>query len=110
MIVLQTVSHTRAEAYPPPRVNTTNQQHPFGHRRGKKTSTHPIRFAQLVDPVLPLLGPGLVFWMLIWEIVIWDRLARASTPTSRATARYPADMDMPSFELYLWSANEKALR
>ena len=45
---------------------------------------------------------GVVFWMLIWETVIWDMLTRASTPTSRATAamvtvasRYPADTDMP---------------
>ena len=44
----------------------------------------------------------MVFWMLIWETVIWDMLTRASTPTSRATAamvtvasRYPADTDMP---------------
>jgi hypothetical protein len=36
MIVLQTVSHTRAEACPPPCVNTTNKLQPFGHRRGKK--------------------------------------------------------------------------
>jgi hypothetical protein len=41
-----------------------------------------------------------VFWMLIWETVIWDMLTRAFTPTSRATAaivtvasRYPADTD-----------------
>jgi hypothetical protein len=47
-------------------------------------------------------GLGVVFWMLIWETVIWDMLTRASTPTSRATAamvtvasRYPADTDMP---------------
>jgi hypothetical protein len=37
-------------------VNTTNKLQPFGHRRGKKTSTRPIRFARLVEPVLPLLG------------------------------------------------------
>src|SRR5580704_11307474 len=36
MTVLQTVSHTRAEACPPPCVNTTNELQPFGHRRGKK--------------------------------------------------------------------------
>jgi hypothetical protein len=36
MTVLQTVSHTRAEACPPPCVNTTNKLQPFGHRRGKK--------------------------------------------------------------------------
>jgi hypothetical protein len=61
-MVLQTVSHTRAEACPPPCVNTTNKLQPFGHRRGKKTSTRPIRFAKLVEPVLPLLearGGGL---------------------------------------------------
>ena len=45
---------------------------------------------------------GVVFWMLIWETVIWDMLTRALTPTSRATAamvtvasKYPADTDMP---------------
>ena len=44
----------------------------------------------------------MVFWMLIWETVIWDILTKASSPTSRATAamvtvaaRYPADTDMP---------------
>jgi hypothetical protein len=44
----------------------------------------------------------MVFWMLIWETVIWDMLTRASTSTSRATAAmvtvivsYPADTDMP---------------
>ncbi len=31
-------------------------------------------------------GLGVVFWMLIWETVIWDMLTRASTPASRATA------------------------
>src|SRR4051812_17853524 len=36
MTVLQTVSHTWAEACPPPCVNTTNELPPFGHRRGKK--------------------------------------------------------------------------
>jgi len=52
--------------------------------------------------VLPLLRARVVFWMFIWETVIWDTLTRASTPTSRATAamvtvavRYPADTDMP---------------
>src|SRR5438128_2558524 len=61
MMVLQTVSHARAEACPPPCMNTTNKRQPFGHRRGIKTSTRPIRFAQLVEPVLPLLGaPGCV--------------------------------------------------
>src|ERR1700730_14146975 len=50
MMVLQTVSHTRAEACPPPCVNTTNKLQPFGHRRGKKTSTRPMRFAQLAEP------------------------------------------------------------
>jgi hypothetical protein len=47
-------------------------------------------------------GLGVVFWMLIWETVIWDMLTRASTPTSRATAgmvtlavRYPGETDMP---------------
>lgn len=29
-------------------------------------------------------GLGVVFWMLIWETVIWDMLTRASTPTWRA--------------------------
>src|SRR6266581_2451622 len=56
MMVLPTVSHARAETCPPPCVNTTNKLQPFGHRRGIKTSTRPIRFAQLVEPVLPLLG------------------------------------------------------
>src|SRR5258708_15663830 len=55
MMVLQTVSHARAEACPPPCVNTTNKLQPFGHRRGRKTSTRPIRFAQLAELVLPLL-------------------------------------------------------
>ena len=32
MMVLQTVSHTRAEACPPPCVNTTNKLQPFGHQ------------------------------------------------------------------------------
>src|SRR5712671_627008 len=62
MMVLPTVSHTRAEACPPPCVNTTNKLQPFGHRRGIKTSTRPMRFAQLAEPVLPLLrarGGGL---------------------------------------------------
>src|SRR4030095_9919004 len=36
MMVLQTVSHTRAEACPPPSVSTTNKLQPFGHWRGKK--------------------------------------------------------------------------
>src|SRR5262249_59122551 len=36
MTVLQTVSHTRAEACPPPSVNTTNKLQPFGHGAGKK--------------------------------------------------------------------------
>ena len=54
MTVLQTVSHLRAEACPPPRVNTTNKLQPFGHRRGTKTSMGPIRFAELAEPVLPL--------------------------------------------------------
>src|SRR5262245_542589 len=36
MMVLQTVSQTRAEACPPPCVNTTNKLQPFGHRHGKK--------------------------------------------------------------------------
>src|SRR5437588_11066685 len=36
MTVLQTGSHARAEANPPPCVNTTNKLQPFGHRRGKK--------------------------------------------------------------------------
>ena len=47
-------------------------------------------------------GLGVVFWMLIWETVIWDMLTRASTLTSRATAaivtrasRYPGETDMP---------------
>ena len=47
-------------------------------------------------------GLGVVFWMLIWETVIWDMLTRASTPTSRATAvmvtvavMCSADMNMP---------------
>jgi hypothetical protein len=39
MMILQMVSQTRAEACPPPCVNTTNELHLFGHRRGKKTST-----------------------------------------------------------------------
>lgn len=56
MMVLRTVSQTRAEACPPPCVNTTNKRQPFGHRRGIKTSTRPIRFAQLAEPVLPLEG------------------------------------------------------
>src|SRR6516164_9303067 len=60
MMVLQTVSHTGAEACPPPCVNITNKLQPFGHRRGRKTSTRPIRFAQLVEPVLPPLGAQLV--------------------------------------------------
>src|SRR5262245_14283936 len=30
------VSHTRAEARPPPSVTTTNKLQPFGHRRGEK--------------------------------------------------------------------------
>ena len=54
-MVLQTDSHTPAEACPPPCVNTTNKLQPFGHRRGRKTSTRPVRFAQLAEPVLPLL-------------------------------------------------------
>src|SRR5258708_35591955 len=61
IMVLQTVSHTRAEACPPPCVNTTNKLQPFGHRRGKKISTRPMRFAQpeaglsvTVRPSLPL--------------------------------------------------------
>jgi len=102
MMVLQTVSHTRAEACPPPCVNTTNKLQPFGHRRGIKTSTRPVRFAQLVDPVLPLLRARGGVLELIWETVIWDMLTRASTPPSRATAAmvtvavsYPADTDMP---------------
>jgi hypothetical protein len=37
-------------------VNTTNKLQPFGHRRGIKKSTRPIRLAQLADPVLPLLS------------------------------------------------------
>src|SRR5216684_3847072 len=55
MMVLQTVSHPRPEACPPPCVNITNKLQPFGHRRGIKTSTRPPRFAQLAEPVLPLL-------------------------------------------------------
>src|SRR2546421_2865257 len=62
MMVLQMVSHTQAEACPPPCVNTTNKLQPFGHRRGKKTSTRPIRFAQPVEPVLPLLRAQLRKW------------------------------------------------
>jgi hypothetical protein len=38
MMVLQMVSHTAAEACPPPCVNTTYKLHLFGHWRGKKTS------------------------------------------------------------------------
>src|SRR5205807_374959 len=53
MMVLQTVSHARAEACPPPCVNTTNKLQPFGHRRGIKTSTRPIRFAQLEWSTVP---------------------------------------------------------
>src|SRR5437773_3208101 len=61
MMVLQTVSHARAEACPPPCVNTTNKLQPFGHRRGIKTSTRPMRFAQVRSQerllaVLPLLA------------------------------------------------------
>jgi hypothetical protein len=44
------VSHTRAEACPPPSMNTTNKLPPFGHRRGKKTSMRPKRFAQRAFP------------------------------------------------------------
>src|SRR5262249_5994860 len=36
MMVLQTVSHTRAEARPPPSVTTTNKLQSFGHLRVKK--------------------------------------------------------------------------
>src|SRR5262249_48624233 len=54
-----------AEACPPPCVNTTNERQPFRHRRGKKTWTHPIRFAQLVEPMLPLLAARGCVW--IWR-------------------------------------------
>jgi hypothetical protein len=47
-------------------------------------------------------GLGVVFWMLIWETLIWDMLTRASTSASRATAamvalasRYPSETDLP---------------
>jgi hypothetical protein len=62
----------------------------------------------LAEPVLPLLRLGVVFWMLIWETVIWDMLTKAFTPTSRRTAamvtvasRYPgghghAEVDPPT--------------
>src|SRR5437016_9807156 len=103
MMVLQMVSHTQAEACPPPCVNTTNKLQPFGHRRGKKTSTRPLRFAQLVEPVLALLrarGGGLDAH--VGDGHLGDMLTRASTPTSRATAamvtvavRYPGETDMP---------------
>src|SRR2546423_9347440 len=43
MTVLQPVSHARAEACPPPCVNTTNKLQPFGHRRGIKTSKPALR-------------------------------------------------------------------
>src|SRR5262249_38006360 len=52
MMVLQTVFRTWAEACPPPSVHTTNMLQPFGHRRGKKTPTRPIRVAQPVEPLL----------------------------------------------------------
>jgi len=61
MMLLQTVSHARAEAGPPPCVNTTNKLQPFGHRRGIKTSTRPIRFAEgLLSKSQPRLQDGLL--------------------------------------------------
>jgi hypothetical protein len=102
MTVLQTVSHSLAEAYPPPCVNTTNKLQPFGHRRGKKKRRARYNSRSPLSQCCRCWGLGVVFWMLIWETVIWDMLTKASTPTSRATAamvtlavRYPADTDMP---------------
>src|SRR4029077_13346565 len=93
MMVLQTVSHARAEACPPPCVNTTNKLQPFGHRRGKKNrrARYDSRSSRsqerlLAEPELPLLGARGGVLDLIWETVIWDMLTTASNPTSRATA------------------------
>src|SRR5580704_17399721 len=108
MMVLQTVSHM-AEACPPPCVNTTNKLQPFGHRRGKNfDAPDEIRAACVpksacaVSQCCRCCGLGVVFWMLIWDTVIWDMLTRASTPTWQATAamvtlasRYPGETDMP---------------
>ena len=48
-MVLQMVSRRPAEACPPPYVNTTNKLQPFGHRRGKKSATRPMRFEPAGD-------------------------------------------------------------
>src|SRR5262249_29410146 len=48
MTVLQTDLHERAEACPPPCVNTTNKQQTFRHQHGKKSSCL-IRSAQLAS-------------------------------------------------------------
>src|SRR5438128_11878997 len=72
MMVLQTVSHARAEACPPPCVNTTNKLQPFGHRRGNKIDApDTIRAASVPKSACSLsqccrcCGLGVVFWMLI---------------------------------------------
>src|SRR5713226_3287886 len=50
------VSHTRAEARPPPSVNTTNKRQPFGHRRGKKLRR--ARCGRLLNFLSPESGLG----------------------------------------------------
>jgi hypothetical protein len=62
MTVLQTGSHARAEACPPPCVSITNKLQPFGHRRGKefrraRGDSRSVHFQErlLAEPVLPLL-------------------------------------------------------
>ena len=57
MIVLQMVSHTRAEACPPPSMNTTNKLQPFGHPRGKKIDAPNAIRAEVVIPD-GVLSPG----------------------------------------------------
>src|SRR5262245_40982009 len=97
MMVLQTVSHMPAGACPPPRVNTTNELQPFGHRYWKKT-THPRRFAQIVEPVLSVAEPvaflravvnsnsGGAFGRFPARISMHARLASRPLPGSLAAA------------------------
>src|SRR5262245_10974724 len=86
MMVLQTVSPVRAEACPPPFVSTTNKPQPFGHRRRKKSWTHPmvirkrfagsrakVGFGPLLSPQTLSLRPACGFVGLVADD---DRLGR----------------------------------
>src|SRR5262245_50930128 len=108
MMELLIVSPTRAEACPPPCVNTTNKLQPFGHQRGKKIharcASRSVRSQErlLAKPVLPLLrarGGVLDAHRGDGHLGHVDQGVHPDFPGDRRhvtlVSRYPGETDMP---------------